>query len=130
MKHYLRYIMQAIALPVMVMGILAVPSPVSAGHSAVHNLCEGVEIGTSERCGSPTSGNRVSTLVQTAINIFSAIIGIAAVIMILVAGIKFVVSGGEASNVNAARSTILYAIVGLVVAVLAQVIARFALDKV
>lgn len=53
------------------------------------------------------------------------LIGAISVIMLIYGGIRYTISGGEASNVAAAKNTILYAIVGLVVALLAYAIVNF-----
>lgn len=47
------------------------------------------------------------------------IVGALAVIMIIVGGIRYATSGGNASSVTAAKNTVLYAIVGLIIAFLA-----------
>jgi uncharacterized membrane protein YuzA (DUF378 family) len=64
------------------------------------------------------------------VNIFSLIVGIVAVIMIIVGGLKYITSGGDSNNVSSAKSTIIYAIIGLVVVALAQFIVQFVLNKV
>jgi hypothetical protein len=53
-----------------------------------------------------------------------------AVIMIIVGGLKYITSGGDSNNVSSAKSTIIYAIIGLVVVALAQFIVQFVLNKV
>jgi TRAP-type C4-dicarboxylate transport system permease small subunit len=63
------------------------------------------------------------------INIFSVIVGVIAVIMIIIGGLKYITSGGESSNVSGAKNTIIYAIVGLVIVALAQFIVRFVLSN-
>jgi len=63
------------------------------------------------------------------INIFSVIVGIIAVIMIIVAGFRYITSGGKQESVTGAKNTILYAIIGLIIVALAQVIVRFVLNK-
>ena len=60
---------------------------------------------------------------------FSAIVGIIAVVMIIVGGIKYITSGGDSGNVTAAKNTILYAVIGLVVVALAQIIVKFVLGR-
>lgn len=77
-----------------------------------------------------TSGGSVAGLVSRAVEILSWIIGVVAVIMVIVGGFKFVVSAGDANGVKSARSTIIYALVGLVVAALAQILVRFVLTNV
>jgi hypothetical protein len=44
--------------------------------------------------------------------------GIITVLLVIVAGIKFLVSGGDAKQIEDARKTITYAIIGLVVVLL------------
>jgi Type IV secretion system pilin len=56
--------------------------------------------------------------------------GIVAVIFVIVGGIKYIFSGGDSSATSSAKNTILYALVGLVVAVLAREIIMFVLGKV
>lgn len=65
-----------------------------------------------------------------AVNIFSIVTGIAAIIVIIIGGLKYVLSSGDSSNVNSAKNTILYAVIGLVVVVLAQAIVRFVISKI
>jgi cytochrome bd-type quinol oxidase subunit 2 len=71
----------------------------------------------------------VNNLVATVINIFSTLIGIAAVIMIMVAGFRYITSGGKDDTVKSAKNTIVYALIGLVVVALAQIIVHFVLAK-
>jgi hypothetical protein len=79
---------------------------------------------------STTDANQsVSDLVKMIINILSWVVGIVSVVMIIIAGFKYVTSGGNDSSVTSAKNTILYAIVGLVIVALAQVIVRFVLSK-
>ena len=77
-----------------------------------------------------TSSVSLTTVVRNAIKIFSILIGVVAVIMIMVGGFKYITSGGDSSSISSAKSTILYAIIGLVVAALSQAIVFFVLKKV
>lgn len=76
------------------------------------------------------ASDKVGDIVRLIINIFSWIVGVIAVIMIIVGGLKYITSGGDSGNVTGAKNTILYAVVGLVVVALAQFIVRFVLEKV
>jgi hypothetical protein len=58
-------------------------------------------------------------IITTITNILLFIAGALAVIMLIFGGIRYTVSGGNSSAVTAAKNTILYAIVGLIVAFLA-----------
>jgi hypothetical protein len=76
--------------------------------------------------GSETS---LSDLVRKIINILSVIVGVIAVIMIIIGGLRYITSGGDSGNVSSAKNTIIYAIVGLVIVALAQFIVRFVLSN-
>jgi hypothetical protein len=88
-------------------------------------------------CATDAEGNAVAggnigkldSLLNTVINIFSAVVGIIAVIMIIYGGFKFITSGGDSTKVTSARNTIIYAVIGLIIVALAQTIARFVLEK-
>ncbi len=76
-----------------------------------------------------TAAERVDQIVEQIINILSLAVGVVAVVMIIIGGFKYVTSGGDSGNVTGAKNTILYAVVGLVVVALAQVIVRFVVDR-
>lgn len=78
-------------------------------------------------CGDAQDG--VNSIIRTAITLLSIIAGIIAVIMLIVSGLKFITSEGDASKAASARQSLIYAIVGLVVVVVAQVIVRFVLGN-
>ena len=52
-------------------------------------------------------------------------IGVLSVIMLIFGGFRYIVSGGQKEKVTAAKNTILYAIIGLLVAVFAYAIINF-----
>jgi hypothetical protein len=68
-------------------------------------------------------------IITKAARLVAVVVGIAAVIMIIVGGIQYVMSSGDPTNVTNAKNTIMYAIIGLVVALLAQGIIAFVLEK-
>ena len=93
--------------------------------------CEGAsgtfDTGSGE-CTSDEEGNCLfgdGCIVSRVIETLLFIIGAAAVIMLIVGGIRYVVSSGDQNAVTGAKNTILYAIIGLVVAFLAFAIVRF-----
>ncbi len=120
------------------LGLLLIPSLVPV---AVHaqsqnindNLCSGADLKVDGTCGDPSgvdAKKKVNDLLATVINIFSLVVGIVAVIMIIIGGLKYITSGGDSGNVTGAKNTILYAIIGLVIVALAQFIVKFVLAKV
>lgn len=64
-----------------------------------------------------------------AINIIATVIAVTSIIIIIISGIKFVLSQGDPQKVATARQSIIYACVGLVVAVVAKAIVQFLLKK-
>lgn len=68
-------------------------------------------------------------ILTKAVRLLSVVVGVAAVIMIIVGGFQYVMASGDPSNVTNAKNTILYAIIGLIVAVLAQGIISFVLVR-
>lgn len=62
---------------------------------------------------------------QTVTNILLFLVGAISVIMLIIGGIRYVVSGGDQSAVTSAKNTILYAIVGIIVAFLAYAAVQF-----
>ncbi len=79
--------------------------------------------------GAGSAGTRVNEIIHLVINIFSLVVGVVSVIMIIIGGLKYITSGGDSGNITGAKNTILYAIIGLVVVALAQVVVRFVLEK-
>jgi hypothetical protein len=73
--------------------------------------------------------SKINNIVHTIVNLLSAVVGIVAVIMIIVGGFRYITSGGNDTSVTSAKNTILYAVIGLVVVALAQLIVRFTLSK-
>lgn len=66
---------------------------------------------------------------RTITNVMLFIIGAISVIMLIIGGIRYVVSGGDSTKVQDAKNTILYAIVGVVVAILAYAVVNFVIQS-
>jgi hypothetical protein len=120
-------------LSVLIFGVPAValaaagpsaPSP-SSPKSAV---CEGIGITDgSNSCDAKSSSKTLNNTLKVIIGGISLVVGVIAVIMLFIGGLKYITSTGDAAKVTSAKDTILYAIIGLVVVALAQVIVRFTL---
>jgi hypothetical protein len=65
----------------------------------------------------------------TVSNVMLFIVGAISVIMVIVGGLRYVISGGNTTNVAAAKNTILYAVVGLVIAIMAYAIINFVIGS-
>jgi cytochrome bd-type quinol oxidase subunit 2 len=69
-------------------------------------------------------------ILTRATRLLSFLTGVVAVIMLIIAGIMFVTSDGDASKVASARQTALYALIGVIVALVAQGIVVFVLSRI
>jgi cytochrome bd-type quinol oxidase subunit 2 len=111
----------------------SVPAVVSAqGVNINENLCAGAQFNPDGTCDTGEisgSSSDVQEIIRDVINIFSLVVGVIAVIMIIIGGVKYITSGGDSGNVTGAKNTILYAIIGLVIVALAQTIVFFVLGQ-
>ena len=110
---------------------IAMPIAVYAVPNTTPSLCNGVNLSVQNgSCDGQGASNAIDSIIKWVLNIFSVIVGIAAVIMIVVGGLKYTISGGDSARVSGAKDTILFAIVGLVVVALAQIIVHYVLANV
>jgi len=77
----------------------------------------------------PISGSDGNGLLIKVTNLIALIAGVTAVIIIILAGLRFVTSGGGSEDVAGARRTIIYALVGVVVIILARTLIIYILSK-
>jgi hypothetical protein len=125
----------ALALCIAGFGVGATVSAQSNVQQDINNgLCAGSNLDFSSNpsggCASNDSTTQFNNLVHSIINVLSAVVGVVAVVMIIVGGLRYVTSGGNDASVTGAKNTIMYAIIGLVIVALAQIIVRFVLSKV
>jgi hypothetical protein len=118
---------QLVTVFALVVGISAVAVP--AGTASAINVFDkcgsgGKGGGSTEVCGAAQNDNATS-MAKIIINTLLYILGIIAVIMIVIGGIKYTASNGDASRVKSAKDTIMYSVVGLVVAIFAFAIVNF-----
>lgn len=92
--------------------------------SSKEEVCQGA--GITKSC---TGASALNSVVKAVLNLLSLIVGVAAVIMIIISGFRYITSGGDASKVSAAKSALIYAIIGLIIVALAQLIVRFVFTK-
>ena len=109
-----------------VLGLGAVFTPSLAGAVNVFSACTSKS--ESSVCGS--QGDTVGTYIKIITNTLLFILGAVSVIVIIVGGFQYATSGGDSSKVTSAKNTILYAVIGLVVAILAYAIVNFVLATV
>lgn len=89
-------------------------------------VCKDKAVGTTDN--NPISGSE--GVLTKIINLLTVIVAIVAVITIIMAGLKFITSSTNPQDVANARERIIYSVVALVIAALAQFLVRFILNVV
>ena len=107
---------------------LATLSTVSLSSNVSAQVSDGIGAATtSEMEGRKIDGD--SGLVKSVVNILLWVIGILSIIMIIFSGIRYVTSSGDASKTKAAQNTLIYSVVGLIVAIMAWAIVDLVVNK-
>lgn len=118
-----------VALPVA--AIAGQATTLAADCTGIQN-CVGGGVDSTDSSGA-TAGldaeTRVTEIAQDVINIFSWVVGIISVIMVIVGGFQYITSGGDSGKVTGAKNTIMYALIGIIIVALAQVMVKFVLKK-
>lgn len=104
-------------------GMVAMPT---ASAVDVFGGCEGAS--DSAVCGA--KGDDANSFIKTLVDTLLFILGAISVLVIILAGIMYATSGGDATNVKRAKDMLLYAVIGLVVALLAYAIVGFVLGQI
>ena len=121
-----------IAIFAVLLGLVVPTTALLAAPNNTEATCEGAQFaGADVDCtDGELSDDQAGNLITTIINILSVVVGAVSVIMIIIGGFRYVVSNGDSNAVAGAKNTILYAIVGLVIVLFAQVIVRFVYTRV
>lgn len=110
-------------LPILIMGVVII---LGAGTVSALTLQEGAEAARCDGCPADLFGD--TGVFRQVTNVILYIVGIIAVIMLIIGGIKYVISGGDSKKVTDAKNTVLYAIIGLIIAFLAFAIVNFVIS--
>lgn len=115
-------------VPALVLGLSFVPAP---AYAVTDGTCDETDISFSEGADCAKGDDQATNLFGTGgifatiTNVLLFLIGAISVIMLIIGGIRYVVSGGDQAQVTGAKNTILYAIIGIIVAFLAYAAVRF-----
>ncbi|HKX24611.1 MAG TPA: pilin [Candidatus Saccharimonadales bacterium] len=120
-----------LVVPALVLGLALVTPDVAYAQNCTDVTAGG--IGSGADCAKPTGAAENlfgdGSIFNTVTNILLFLIGAISVVMLIIGGIRYVVSGGDQGAVTSAKNTILYAIIGIVVAFLAFAAVRFVTDQ-
>jgi len=117
-------------------GLVPVLVSSASANTITDNLCTGTinatggGTQTGANCGTAGTGTNDSLqkVASKIVTIFSTIVGIAAVIMIIYGGFRYITSGGDSGKVGNAKNALIYALVGLVIVALAQFLVHYVLN--
>ncbi len=95
------------------------------------NIVEGVDCsqGKDTQASLFTEDDDGNSLFKTVTNVLLFLIGAISVIMLIIGGFRYVLSGGDSTQVTNAKNTILYAVIGIIVALLAYAIVNFVVSS-
>ncbi len=110
-------------IPVLVCGIVMIASIVNTASATAVAYHPNLEVVQCDGCPEDLFGDRGAF--KTITNTVLYIVGVLAVVMLIIGGIRYVVSGGDSKKVTDAKNTILYAIIGLIICFLAYAIVNF-----
>lgn len=106
------------------MSALLLPLPVSA-----------FSLSISDGASSAQGIDQASTLFGSAgifttlTNVMLFAVGAISVIMVVIGGLRYVISGGNSTNITTAKNTILYAVIGLIISMLAYALINFVISS-
>ena len=109
-----------LALPVIAFGVTTLTADSA---SAQLDLESGIN--SAKGTGTPDNVTEDDGLIKKVVNLLLWAIGIISVIMIIIGGIRYAISNGDSNQVTAAKNTIMYAVIGLVIAIFAYAIVNF-----
>jgi hypothetical protein len=124
MKHFFR----AIAVSLGLLAILA-PATVSAAPVDVFQNCSS----QSTVCNNSGARNQIfgsSGIFSRVISTLFVVIGLIAVLIIIIGGLRYVLSAGDQNAVNSAKNTILYAVIGLAISIMAYAIVNYVIGNI
>lgn len=115
-----------IVLPILIIALAVVAVTSVSGNVSALTLQEGAEAARCDGCPKDLFGD--TGVFKQITNVVLYIVGIIAVIMLIIGGIRYVTSGGDAKKVTDAKNTVLYAIIGLVISFLSFAIVNFVIS--
>lgn len=120
-------VLMAVAAPLMILGVVLALSHGVSAQDFTLGMSDGAQAAKGNDMATDLFGQ--SGTFRTISNVLLFLIGAISVIMLIIGGIRYVVSGGDSTAVQGAKNTILYAIVGVVVAILAYAAVNFVITS-
>jgi cytochrome bd-type quinol oxidase subunit 2 len=96
-----------------------------AGHAAAAGE---ISAGAQQAQPAGTSSN-LQANIRNITNTLLLVVGVVAVIMLIIGGLRYILSGGDEAGTRSAKDTILYSVIGIIVALLAYAIVNFVIGR-
>jgi hypothetical protein len=131
MKSIIKKSLQSLLIvPVLALGV-SLALPVLAPSTANAQFDKGLQDGANSSKGKDQQAELFGDdgIFKTITNVLLFIIGAISVIMLIIGGIRYTVSNGDSAAVTSAKNTILYAVIGIVVAILAYALVNFVITS-
>ena len=107
---------------------ISVLSTASLSGSVSAQVSKGIDTATtSEMKGKSIDGDK--GLIKTVVNVLLWAVGVLSVIMIIFSGFRYITSAGDTSKTKSAQSTLIYSVVGLIVAIMAWAIVNMVINR-
>lgn len=126
MRKKIQLIIVALAVSLGISGAILAPT---ATYAACTSAADCVQDGADKAGGKSSNTADPKEIIQTIVRILLFLIGAVSVIMIIIGGFRYVISQGDSGAVTSAKNTILYAVIGLIVAIFAWAIVDFVVDN-
>lgn len=112
----------------LMIGLLGVFTPAVSAANGINICSNGNE--DSVYCKNKNTGEtQVNGIIKTIVEVLLTAVGAISIIMIVIGGIMFALSSGDAQKAAKARNTVLYAVVGLAVSLFASAIVNFVFNR-
>ena len=112
----------------LMIGLLGVFTPAVSAANGINICSNGNE--NSVYCKNKNTGEtQVNGIIKTIVEVLLTAVGAISIIMIVIGGIMFALSSGDAQKAAKARNTVLYAVVGLAVSLFASAIVNFVFNR-
>lgn len=123
----MKNILLASASLVILSALLFIPGTTYA-QDPLEDACSGAGA-SSAACRGRSVNNPVDFVLVDVIRLVLLVTGIAAVIVIIIGGLRYITSSGDPNSIEGAKNTILFAIIGLVIALTGQLIIAFVIQR-
>ena len=131
MNKFKHYILGVVMLALSMVPITIPPMASAATISdSVCGAAQDLTVDSTKTCADTKGSEKnFQNLLATIVNVLSLVVGALAVVMIIFAGFRYITSGGNQEGVKSAKQALIYAIIGIIIVALAQIIVKFVLNQ-